>query len=219
MNLATIATAGLTFDEPTHIYRLDGVVLPSVTQVLDFAGKRDDFSRVSASTLEAARQRGVAVHAAAHYHDDGDLDESTLDPIVRPYLEAWKAFVRERQVEMLALELIVAEPALGFAGTIDRIARMPGYDAVVLDIKTGTTAGANLQTAAYAKLAATLRVIRNPFRIARMAVTLHPESRVPYRVHPYRDSHDWPEFLEALRKMRAEGPEEFRRNAGRRKAS
>ncbi len=201
MSLAAIATPGLTFHDATHRYMLDGEFVPSVTQVIKDNRLSADFSHVNRDVLERNRAIGVAVHAAAHYFDEGDLDESSVDPDVRPYLEAWKAFVYERKVEMLALEQRVADPVYRLAGTIDRIARVPGISGeLVIDIKKGDPkdAGANYQTAAYALLAANLGIIAKPFLIERWSVQLHPERAVPYTVSPYRSSADRRIFLAAL---------------------
>lgn len=201
MSLATIATRGLTFHEPTHRYALDGEVVPSVTQVIKDNRLSETFGHVNREVLNRKRDIGKAAHAAAHYYDEGDLDESTVDAEVQPYLEAWKAFVYERKVEMLSLEQLVADPLYRVAGTIDRIARVPGMAGeLVIDIKTGDPrdAGANYQTAGYALLAASLAVITKPFLIERWSVQLHPERAVPYSVTPYRSTADRRIFLAAL---------------------
>lgn len=198
MSLAQIATPGLSFDEAAHVYRLDGVELPSVTQILRANGLAPDFRHVSPAILEYARQRGTAVHAATHYFDEGDLDESTVDAEVRPYLAAWQAFRSERKVEILALERRVA--CYRFAGTIDRIARVPDIRGeVLIDIKSGTAAGANYQLAAYSILAQYLKPpVTSSFLLERWAVELHPERQVPYTIHQYRDRRDRDVFLAAL---------------------
>lgn len=200
MSLARIATPGLTFDEATHTYRLDGQALPSVTQVLAANGLGGDFSHVSPAVLEHARQRGTAVHAAAHYLDEGDLDEATVDPEIRPYLEAWQAFKVARRVELLALEQRVACPLYRFAGTIDRVARVPGIRGeVLIDLKTNTPHGAAYQLAGYKLLAQHLRpVVTTSVFLERWAVELHPERAVPYTIHEYRNSRDRDIFLAAL---------------------
>lgn len=190
MSLAQIATAGLVFDEQSHSYTLDGRVLPSVTTVIKDNGLGDDFAAVDAATLEHARQRGTAVHAALHYLDEGTLDETTVDPIVAPYVVAWQRFKAERGVLITEMEQRFADAVYGFAGTVDRIAIIDGL-ITVIDVKTGSVTGANFQTAAYAHLAGLTRP-------ARMAVQLHPERRIPYSVHPYGDLRDWRIFRAAL---------------------
>lgn len=200
MSLAQIATPGLAFEEDAHRYVLDGQPIPSVTQVLTENGLREAFLTVRPDVLERARQRGIAAHAAAHYYDEGDLDESTVDPVVAPYLEAWKAFRAERKVEVLALEQRVADPIWRFAGTIDRILRVPGVRGeIIADIKTGDASGVAYQTAAYEMLAAHLKpLITTGFLLERWAIHLHPDRAVPYSVTVYRDRRDREVFKAAL---------------------
>lgn len=81
----------LVFDPGPHLYTLDGVHYPSITQIIYGVGLID-FSMVRAEILASAAEMGKAVHAATHYDDDGDLDIDSLDANLRPYLEAWRAF-------------------------------------------------------------------------------------------------------------------------------
>jgi hypothetical protein len=91
------APDALTFDALTHTYWLDGVRIPSVTQILQRAGLID-FSRIPAPILSAARDRGAAVHQAVHYYNEHDLDLEAFQkdfPNYWPFLEAWLAFRRD----------------------------------------------------------------------------------------------------------------------------
>lgn len=189
--MIAIGTPGLTFSEATHQYFLGGQELPSVTSIIRDNRLGGDFSAVAPATLEHARQRGTAVHAALHYDDEGMLDETTVDPEVAPYLDAWRRFRAERHVAIVEMERRYADATYRFAGTLDRIAVVEGRR-VVIDIKSGDVEGADLQTAAYAHLAG------EPLSILRWAVQLHPERAVPYTVHPYRNLADWRIFRAAL---------------------
>lgn len=189
--IAQIATPGLVFYEDGHRYNLDGCALPSVTDVIRDNRFGGDFSAVDHATLEHARQRGTAVHAALHYDDEGMLDETTVHAEVAPYLEAWRRFRAERHVAIVEMERRYADATYRFAGTLDRIAVVEGRR-VLIDVKTGDVEGADLQTAAYAHLAG------EPLSILRWAVQLHPERPVPYTVHPYRNLADWRIFRAAL---------------------
>lgn len=189
--IAQIATPGLVFYEDGHRYNLDGRALPSVTDVIRDNRLGGDFSRVAPDVLERARQLGSAVHVALHYHDEGTLDEATVDPAVAPYLAAWRRFLAERQVAVVEMERRFADATYRFAGTLDRIVVVDGRR-VLIDVKSGAVDGADLQTAAYAHLAC------EPATTRRWAVQLHPERLVPYTVHPYQNPGDWRIFLAAL---------------------
>jgi len=81
------------FDPLVHQYVLNGERLPSVTQILQASGLID-FSKIPGPILEAAKARGTAVHQAAHYYNEGDLDPDfeTDFPEYWPYLSAWITF-------------------------------------------------------------------------------------------------------------------------------
>jgi len=135
----------LTFNEPTHTYQWDGKHVPSVTQAIFNAGLVDDrwFDDYS-------RDRGTAVHRATELFDLGTLDESTLDPVLVPYLSAYKLFLLETGAEWDAIEERVFNKVYRYSGTLDRRGTINGRN-VIVDLKTGqpnkTTA---LQIAAYA---------------------------------------------------------------------
>lgn len=191
MSIAQIATAGLVFEEATHRYFLNGTEVPSVTATIRDNRLGGDFSRVDPAVLDRARQLGSAVHVALHYYDEGTLDTATVDPAVWPYLEAWARFKTERDVTVLVMEQRLADPVHRFGGTLDRIAVIDGRR-VLIDVKSGSVDGADLQTAAYARLAG------EPASTRRWAVQLHPERQIPYTVYAYQDPNDWRLFRSAL---------------------
>ena len=59
------------YDDDTHTYLVDGVIVPSVTQVLNekFGGK---YAQVNPGTLERAANRGTAIHKAIEDYCKGD---------------------------------------------------------------------------------------------------------------------------------------------------
>lgn len=185
----------IEFDEPTHRYTVDGVVTPSVTQILEAAGI-SDFSGVPADVLARAAARGTAVHQAAWFLDQDDLDESTVDPAIVGYLDAWKRFREVTGATMLAIEERVAS-SLGFAGTFDRLADIPKVGRTLIDIKTGCKSPSwPIQLAAYtyarfgkAQSAA----------VRRMVVALHDDGRYDMQIYPQATlARDWNVFAGAL---------------------
>jgi hypothetical protein len=137
----------LEFFEEQHEYQLDGIRIPSVTTILSWGS---DLSRIPAWTSA----RGTAFHLATEYDDAGDLDESSVDPLVKPHLDAyrkWKA--KNWHLRYVGTEQRVwgEIDGLRFAGTIDRVVddSAHGYLGVVLlDLKSGAPRkehGAQLQ--------------------------------------------------------------------------
>lgn len=108
------------FTEEGHIYILDGVILPSVTGILKAEGFVDDrfFD-------EYSRERGSIVHLATHYDDLGELDEGSLDPVIVPYVEAWRRFKRESGFVVCQSEIPMANLTYRFAGKPDAVGSFP----------------------------------------------------------------------------------------------
>jgi hypothetical protein len=108
---------GLTFDEEKHIFTYNGLVLPSVTQILKRGGLSPDFTGID----EWYAQKGTYVHKATELYDQGILDEDTLDDTVRRYFNGWKGFRAEFKGEIVAIEKRLRHPVFGYAGILDRI--------------------------------------------------------------------------------------------------
>lgn len=122
----------LEFFEDDHVYKLDGVKVPSVTQILSFG---QDLSRIPAWTA----QRGTALHLATEYDDAGDLDEDSVDPLVRPHLIAYRKWKEAVKYNFIETEYRVWGEVEGmrYCGTIDRVG-VCGRDLLrVLDLKSG----------------------------------------------------------------------------------
>lgn len=143
---------GLTFDPVRHEYRFNGLIVPSVTKILEAVGI-SDFSGIPEYNLEYARIRGTMAHKATALDDMGELDEDSLDPVIIPYVEAWRKFKEEFAFVPLLIEHPIYHPIYGYAGTLDRTGNIENdFDReILLDIKTGTIYMESVgpQTAAY----------------------------------------------------------------------
>jgi hypothetical protein len=109
----------ITFDESSHTYRINGVLVPNPTRIFEKLGITD-FSNIPADTLSAAQHFGTIVHIACELHDKNDLDESTVDPLVKPRLDAWVKFLKENNAKVENIELRVGSERYMFATTLDR---------------------------------------------------------------------------------------------------
>lgn len=180
----------LKFDATTHRYTLGGKHLPSVTQVLQLL---DQFEDVSPAVLEAARERGTHVHAVTELDDRDELDESSVNVALAPYLAAWRKFRADTGFVPTHIEDRVAHRHLGYAGTLDRMGTLRGRPALV-DIKSGLKPkSVGAQTAAY--LEAWMLTSGARRRPVRYCVQLNPEG---YRLHVLDDPADWPLFVSCL---------------------
>lgn len=189
--VAEQVNAPLRFVADTHTYSVGDTALPSVTSLID--GALVNYAGIPPAVLAHARDMGRAVHLATKLHDDGDLDEASLDPRLRPYLDAYLRFRAETDFETHLVEQPLYHPKLLYAGTPDR-AGMLDRALIVLDLKKMLVLSSwiGTQLAAYAEL---LRV--NGCKVKkRYALSLRADGT--YRLREFRSVDDWPCFLALL---------------------
>ena len=126
--------AELLFEESTHTYTLDGVVIPSVTEICApiTCGKYPPVG-----VVQQAAARGTRVHELCALYDMDALPDEIEAELVG-YVKAWAAFCRDYKPVWRHIELPLCgeiDPGLPFAGTLDRIGKIDGQTRVV-DIKT-----------------------------------------------------------------------------------
>lgn len=186
------------FNAELHEYRVNGERWPSVTEILDPLLELDGIPRAA---LEAAGRFGNHVHEACHLFDEGVLDEPALDKHLRPYLEAWKLFLRESGAVVVDTERRVHHPNLKYAGTLDKVVRWKRNKRYVLDIKSSAampwTVG--MQTAGYLDALAldeAFEEVGSPLSLERYCVLLRPDGS--YRAKSFNDSRDLNNFVSCL---------------------
>lgn len=136
----------LVFRESDHTYWYGepdvGVLLCSATQFLKEGGLIDTTYYTAGSA-----EKGTFIHKATELHDRPDMElvEDDLDPVIVPFLNAYKKFTYQCKPKWRGIEMQLADPQLGIAGTVDRVGTMtpPGGiyskpERVVLDIKSGS---------------------------------------------------------------------------------
>ena len=178
----------LTFDEATHTYRVGGARVPSVTQIL---APLSSFEGIPAAVLEAKRDLGQRVHFACQLDDEDDLDESSIEHDVEPYLDGWRRFLRETGAVVLHNEQRVAERGLMYAGTLDNVLLINGAKWLT-DKKTSFALpmAVGPQTAAY------MRALADPTVTHRAALRLRADGS--YRFDPLNGVNDWSVFMACL---------------------
>ena len=120
------------FDPERHIYTVDGVQLPSVTEFCRFLAY--DYKSSQPWLAEAAARRGTAVHEACALIDYGEIPEET--PEIAGYLKAYRRFLADYAPDWELIEHPMGNAELGFAGMLDRYGAIDGA-LTLLDIKTG----------------------------------------------------------------------------------
>jgi len=186
----------LQFDSAEHRYTMDGVRVPSVTQVL---GPLYSFAGISRDVLNAKAALGTALHRACELLDKDDLDEDSdagraaLEPIAG-YLNGYKKFKSEKRLVILANEQRLFHPVHRYAGQIDRSYAMEGH---VWDVDLKSTVAISpivaLQTAAYTEM---LRANGRTQTARRGALQLFPDGN--YKLHEFTDPSDFTVFLSLL---------------------
>lgn len=139
----------LSFDEATHEYRRDGLVLPHVTGILSAEGlyKGSDWWTPEGRTF------GGYVHQAVEYFNRGTLDWDTLDDALIGCVRSYEAFCQATHFEPILIEQTLFCD-LGYAGKPDvsGLFQEKNQNAVI-DAKTGTPQPADqIQTAFYQML-------------------------------------------------------------------
>lgn len=135
------------YNDELHEYRVEGKIVPSVTQIISAAGLIDN-----SFFTEAARARGTYIHTAILYYLQDDLVEDSIPDEYKGYMNAFKQFM----VDTLCKPLInmCEVPVFNelFAGTPDIICTLKGWESIV-DVKTGAESPiTGIQTAAYERL-------------------------------------------------------------------
>jgi len=184
----------LLFREEDHTYWLGERRLPSVSEVI---APVQSFEGIPEAVLARKSAIGKAAHLACQFLDEGDdVDPESLDPVVAPYVDAWRRFMAENKPEWSVIEEQMHDETLGYAGTPDRYGLLHGAKWII-DIKTVVTISpaTALQTVAYRKLVAQRTKEREPL-IKRGAVQLGTDGR--YKLHEFKDPADWAIFQSLL---------------------
>jgi hypothetical protein len=186
----------LTFDEVRHEYFLEGRRIPSVTQVLSDEGLAD-----WTYCAEWARERGSLVHKAIHLALTTGLDWSTVHETFQPYVPAELQAIEDLGAEVVHSELRVASRISWYAGTLDRIVRLPRNSGTILalwDTKTGPVHPTYAaQTAAYAEAVHEMGILGSERIAERYALLLRPDGT--YKLEPFDNRDDIHDFRAALR--------------------
>lgn len=122
----------LTFDEDKHIYRLNGIIVPSVTQVMKPLSD-ETYRDVDSKVLRRAAGKGTAVHNAIENYLDFGIED--VDPGYSGYFTAFLRWFDEYKPQVIATEYRLYHKFMGYAGTADLICDIGGKP-YVIDYKT-----------------------------------------------------------------------------------
>jgi hypothetical protein len=125
-----------------HVYRVDGDVVPGVSEILKASGFGDPAAtasgyRIDEDVIANAAERGIYIHEAIHLLLHGRLDWESLDEEIEPYVRAFDEWQKEAGFYAVATEAMFYEPEHGYCGTRDLFGYI-GDEPTVVDIKTGS---------------------------------------------------------------------------------
>lgn len=130
----------LSFDEFTHTYRLNELIIPSVTTVMKPLS--DDFYRtVDSAVLDKAARRGTAIHNAVENYVQFGIND--IPPSYDGYFQAFLEWWSFRKPVVLATECKVYHKILRYAGTADLLCIIDGRVTLV-DYKSSAQVNSKL---------------------------------------------------------------------------
>lgn len=129
-----IKNTDLIFEERNHLYSLKSknIILPSVTQIMEPLTS-SVYKDIPSNIVFKKADVGSDVHHATELLDRYNVEDIKEEE--NGYLEAYKAFKKDYQPQMIFIELQHWHTKLYYAGTLDRLALIDNKF-VLLDIKT-----------------------------------------------------------------------------------
>lgn len=181
----------LTFNEALHEYRINGVVVPSVTQI---TRSLTDYSRVPPAVLDRKRDLGVALHKAVEIYLKGEFETAALPDSFLPYFGAFTHWLDKEKFEPDQSELRVYSESAMYAGTLDLTGKTAKGRRAIVDFKCTAQLmpAAKIQTAGYAQACAEM----GDTMAERYVLQLKPDGT--YRFELYKDKADFTVFNSLL---------------------
>lgn len=186
-----MAKTVLTFDEALHEYRINGVVVPSVTQI---TRSLTDYSRVPPAVLERKRDIGIALHKAVEIYLKGEFETAALPDTFLPYFDAFSNWLEKERFQPDQSELRVYSEKSMYAGTLDLTGKTAKGRRALIDFKCTAKLmpAAKIQTAGYAQACMEM----GDSIAERYVLQLKPDGS--YRFEPCRDKADFTVFNSLL---------------------
>ena len=124
----------LEYDDESHTYIVDGVIVPSVTQILavKFGNK---YAEIDTATLQRAAERGTAIHEAIETYCKTGIESAIREVHNFRFLQKHYGFnVLENETPIIIIDKSIPKAA----GRLDLVLDIKGETALA-DIKTTAT--------------------------------------------------------------------------------
>lgn len=128
--------------DENHVYRIDGDVVPGVTEILKAGGYGNPAETeggfvISDEVIENSRDRGIIIHEAVSLLVTNQLDWDSVDDECLPYVQAFADWMESTGFYAVSSESLFFEDEYQYCGTRDLVGYI-GEDLVIPDIKTGS---------------------------------------------------------------------------------
>lgn len=179
----------LEFEDETHTYRLLGIVIPSVSAIMEPLSAAK-YKGISEATLNNAANKGTAVHNSIENYIKFEIDD--VPPEHRGYFEAFLEWWNKYQPKVVGSELKVYHKLLRYGGTIDMLVYIDGVLTLV-DIKTTATLSdmtCGVQLEAYSQALKSLGIDVE----RKIILHLKKDGKYAVREYPSKDPDRWRVF-------------------------
>jgi hypothetical protein len=188
----------LRFDAEHHLYFLDDVNIPTLTEILKAEGIFD-FIGVPETSMIAAAQFGTAVHKMFELLCKGTLDEDTVSAPLLPYLQGCKKFLSDFEPVIYPewIESPMCSQKLRFGCTPDAIMSIKNKLTIV-EIKSSST----MPPATAIQTAGQQIAFEESFEPVRCRIGIHLRPDGSYKPFEYKSLMDKTIFISALNTWR-----------------
>ena len=193
----------LLFNPDTHEYHVNGIRLPSVSQVLNtwiltYSGYVNTITGVviDKEVFEASGDFGTAIHLAIKYLFTTGLNWDGLDPALIPPLKQFEQWRKDINLKLIFCEHSMFSKRYGYAGTPDIIGEADGK--ILVDVKTGDYGQGAAQLAGYEQLYNENYRSSGGWRIVKKYVLYLPKDGGDYKFEVVNDKDAWNYFLSRL---------------------
>lgn len=115
-----------------HTYLCDGVIIPSVSELLKFACP-NKYSGIPEQILSSKADWGTAIHKAIEDYENGK--EPVLTPLQKVNFNQYLSLKEAFNIHPIEMELMIVDDQGRYAGRLDMIADI-NYRRCLVDIKT-----------------------------------------------------------------------------------
>ena len=180
---------GLEFNEAGHIYRLDDIIIPSVSAVMAPLSKVK-YDGINSRTLEKAAGKGTAVHNAIENWLKFDIED--VPPEHQGYFDAFQIWWDKYKPEVVGSEIRMCHRLMRYAGTADLVAYIDS-ELTLVDYKTTYTISdmtCGVQLEAYAQALENMGV-----KVQKKGILhLKKDGTYEFRGYPIKDVDRWRVF-------------------------